>query len=100
MVVSKGKTILAQSVVFNSDIREWLIQPADLKTWAEFNVFFYKRWDKRRNLKTAVKGGHTAAVQNTGRVPLTAPTEEKKIHLFPECNCARHVGKVPGYGQN
>ena len=35
MMMSKGITLLAQTVIFDDYIREWRRQFADLKTWAK-----------------------------------------------------------------
>ena len=35
MMMSKGITLLAQTLIFNDDINEWRRQSADLKTWAK-----------------------------------------------------------------
>ena len=35
MIVSKGITLLAQTGIFNDDIREWRRQSSDLKTWTK-----------------------------------------------------------------
>ena len=40
IVVSKGITLLTQTATFNDDIQECRQQPANLKTWAAFKVFF------------------------------------------------------------
>ena len=36
MMMSKGITLLAQTRLFNDDIRDWRRQSTDLKTWAKY----------------------------------------------------------------
>ena len=40
MMVSKGNTLLEQTVLFNEDISDWRRQTADQKIWAHFEFFF------------------------------------------------------------
>ena len=39
MIVSKGITLLAQTVTFNEDNREWQQQSAKINAWIGFNLF-------------------------------------------------------------
>ena len=39
MMMSKGITLLAQTGIFNYDIREWRRQSNDLKTWVKYKLF-------------------------------------------------------------
>ena len=48
MVISKGITILTKMGIFNDDIREWIQQSADLKTWAKYNFSFTKHTNIRK----------------------------------------------------
>ena len=47
MMVSKGITFLEQTATFNKDIRGWLQQSSDLKTWASFKFSFTERTENR-----------------------------------------------------
>ena len=49
--------------MFNKDIREWILQTTDQKTWVNYKKFFHRPHRKqRRAVTTTVKGGYTAAV--------------------------------------
>ena len=69
-MVSKGITLLAQTAIFNEDIREWRRQATDQKTEAKLNIFFHQyRCEQRKVATTAGKGVYTATVQNIYSVP-------------------------------
>ena len=58
MMMSKVITLLAQTVIFNDDIREWRRQSADLKTWVKYKLFFHQAHrEQKRAVTTARKGG-------------------------------------------
>ena len=40
MMESKGITLLAQTEVFNENIRDWRRQTSDQKTWAHYKCFY------------------------------------------------------------
>ena len=80
MVISKGITILTKMGIFNDDIREWIQQSADLKTWTKYNLVFHKAHQyQKRAVTTAVKGGYTATVQNIYGVPPPRPEEYHEV---------------------
>ena len=75
-MVSKGITLLAQTAMFNEDIRYWRLQTNNQKTWAHFKILFHQaHFDQRKAVTTAGKGGYTVAVQNIYSVPLPPPEE-------------------------
>ena len=39
MMVSKGVTLFSQTAIFNKDIREWICQTNDQKTWLNYKMF-------------------------------------------------------------
>ena len=64
IIVSKGITLLAQTAIFNKDIREWRRQANDQNTWAKFNIFFHRAHrEQRKAVTTTVKEGYTVAVK-------------------------------------
>ena len=48
MMMSKGITLLAQTRIFNADIREWIRQSANLKTWAKYKSFSTERTESKK----------------------------------------------------
>ena len=58
MMVSKGTNFFDQRAMFIKDIREWICQTTELKTWADYKTFF-RRYNlkQRRAVTTAGKGG-------------------------------------------
>ena len=48
MMKSKVITLLAQTGIFNDDIREWRQQPAELKTWAKYKLFSTDHTESRK----------------------------------------------------
>ena len=76
MMISKLIALLAQTGIFNDDIREWRKQSADLKTWAKYKLFFHQsHQEQKRAVTTAGKGGYTATVQNIYSAPPPSPEE-------------------------
>ena len=74
MMMSKGITILAQTGVFNNEIREWRRKYSDLNTWAKYKCFFHRtHQEQKRAVTTAVRGGYTASVQNIYNKPPPPP---------------------------
>ena len=76
MAVSKEITRLAQTDMFNEDIKECRHQTTNLKTWANYNTFFH--WahsGKMRVVTTAGKGGYTVVVKIIYGVP-PPPSED------------------------
>ena len=74
MMMSKGITLLAQTRLFNDDIRDWRRQSTDLKTWAKY--IYISHWahrEQKRAVTTAGKGGCTVTVQNTYGAPPLSP---------------------------
>ena len=79
MIISKGMTFLAQTGIFNDDIREWRRKSADLKTWEKYNFFHRVHREQKRALTTALKGGSTATVQNIYSVPPLSLEEPNEL---------------------
>ena len=76
MMVSKGMTLLVHMASFNEDIREWIQQNTNLKTWATFKTLFHQSHREQRiEVTTTGKWGYTAAIQNIYGVP-PPPLEE------------------------
>ena len=76
MMVYKGITILAQTGIYNNEIREWRRQITDQKTWAKYKLFFKRSHrDQRRSATTARKGGYTAMLKNVYGEPPPLPEE-------------------------
>ena len=76
MMVSKGITLLAWTVMFNKDIIKWRRQITDLKTWDSYKTFFHLSHRKQRiSVTTSGKGGYTVAVQSIYGVPQHPPEE-------------------------
>ena len=74
MMVSKVITLLSQIIILNEYIREWRHHSTDQKTWSKFKIFFHQAHrEKIKVVKTAGKGGYTAAVKNIYGVPPTPP---------------------------
>ena len=64
MMMSKGITLLAQTGIFDDDIREWRQKSAELKTWAKYKLFFHREHrEQKRAVTTPRKGGYTATVK-------------------------------------
>ena len=42
IMMSKVITLLAQTVIFNDDIREWRRKSTDLKTWVKYKLIFHQ----------------------------------------------------------
>ena len=80
MMVSKVITLLAQTGIFNDDIREWRRKSADLKTWVKYNFFFRQAHQEQKiAVITAGKGGYIATVQNIYSEPQPYPEEHYEV---------------------
>ena len=80
MIMSKGITVLAQTGIFNDDIRECRRQSSDLKTWAKYKLFSHqKHREKKRSVTTAGKHGYTATVQNIYGASLSSPEDHHEV---------------------
>ena len=76
MMTSKGINLLAQTGIFNDEIREWRRQTTEQKTWAKYKLFFRRyHQEQRRAVATAYKKGYTTTVQNLYGVTPTPPEE-------------------------
>ena len=76
MMMSKGITLLAQTGIFNYDIREWRQQSADLRTWSKCKYFPHRAHQEQKiAVTTAGKGGYTATVQKIYSAPPPSPEE-------------------------
>ena len=76
---------MAQTGIFNDDIRYWRLQSADLKTWAKYNfVFRQAHREQKRAVTTAGKVGYTATVQNIyGALPPYPEEYHEVIEYIP-----------------
>ena len=87
-------TILAQTRIFNDDIREWRRQPADLKTRAKYKLFFppsTQRKEKSVNnrRKRGVHRNITKHLRCTTALSRRAPL----VHWRHANNCAGNSNK-------
>ena len=75
-MISKGITLMAQTGIFNDDIREWRRQSADLEMWAKYKLFFRRAHREQKIVvTTAGKWGYTATVQNVYGAPPDSPED-------------------------
>ena len=80
MMTPKGITLLAQTGIFNDDIREWRQQYVDLKTWMKYIYIFHRvHREQKRAVTTTEKGGYTATVQKIYGSPLTSPEDHHEL---------------------
>ena len=76
MMVSQGITLLDHTAMFKKYIREWRRKTTELKTWANYKMFFHQSHrDQRIVVTTTGKGGYTATINKICSVP-PPPTEE------------------------
>ena len=96
MMMSKGITLLAQTGIFNDDIREWRRQSTNLKTWAKYKLFFHRAHrDQKRAVTTVGKVGYTATVQNIYNTPLPSPEEHNEV--IEDIQTIVQVIRIQGY---
>ena len=63
MMISKGITLLANTAVFNDDIKEWNRLPTNQKTWNNFKQHFQRAHrELRKQVTTAGQGGYNATI--------------------------------------
>ena len=80
MMMSKVITLLAQTGIFNVDIREWRQQSADLKMWATYKLYLHQAHQEQKiAVTTAGKGRYTATVQNINGAPPPYPEEHHEV---------------------
>ena len=78
--MSKGITVLAQTRIFNNNIREWRRQSSELKTWAKYKLFFHRKHrEKKIAVTNAGKLRYTATVQNIYGESLSSPEEHYEV---------------------
>ena len=80
MMMSKRITLLAQTVIFNDDIREWRRQSSDLKMWAKYIYFFHQAHQEQKiAVTTAGKVRYIATFQNIYGAPWPSPEEHHEV---------------------
>jgi len=76
MMVTKGITLLANTAVFNDDIKQWRRTPDNEKTWEKFKSYFHRAHKERRKaITTAGQGGYNAKANSIYGVPTTEEHE-------------------------
>ena len=87
---------MAQTGIFNDNIREWRRQSTDLKMWAIYKEFSHLAHREQKSaVTTAGKGGYTAIVQNIYGAPPPSPEEHHEV--LEEIQTIVQVMQMQGY---
>ena len=96
MMMSKGITLLARTVILNYDIIEWRQQSANLKTWEKYKLFSHRAYrEQKRAVTTTGKGGYTAKVQNIYGAP--PPSTEENNEAIEDIQTIVQGMQTQGY---
>ena len=93
MIMSKGITPLAQTGIFNDDIREWRRKSPEPKTWAKLKTNFTERIKSRKDQWQPQENGGTPRQCKTSTVhqcPLKKSTTRRSKTYKQSCRECEH----------